>query len=236
MLPSPAPASVFAWAGAALFAASLGYFLFTYAVTFGRVATGEVTLRDLVWNLLIFTVFALHHTLFARLRIRDAIARTVPAGLERSVYVWVASALLIAVCWWWRPIPGVAWAIEGPAAWALLGAQLGGLWLTLRSAVMIDVWDLAGLSGKSGVRTAGSTEFKTSGPYGWVRHPIYAGWFLIVFAVPLMTTTRLEFAIVSGVYVLLAIPLEERTLRATAGAAYTRYAARVRWRLVPGVF
>jgi protein-S-isoprenylcysteine O-methyltransferase Ste14 len=79
-------------------------------------------------------------------------------------------------------------------------------------------------------------EFKSVGPYGWVRHPIYTGWFLLVFATTPMTGTRLLFALVSSAYLLLAIPLEERSLRATTAGAYERYSERVKWKLVPGVY
>lgn len=80
------------------------------------------------------------------------------------------------------------------------------------------------------------TEFKTTGPYGLVRHPIYLGWFLMVFGVPVMTGTRLVFAIVSCAYLLIAIPLEERTLQRTTGGRYEDYMRLVRWKLVPGVY
>ena len=224
--------NVFAWASAALFLVSLGYFLFTYTVTFAEPATGPVRTADLAWNAGLFTLFALHHSAFARTPLRRAVARSVPAGLERSFYVAVASILLILVCRWWRPVPGVAWAVEGPAAWMLRAGQLAGVWLTIRSAAIIDVRELAGLTRS---RPA-ATGFSTRGPYGWVRHPIYAGWFLLVFCVPLMTMTRLEFAVVSAMYILVAIPLEERTLRATAGAPYEAYARAVRWKLIPKLY
>jgi protein-S-isoprenylcysteine O-methyltransferase Ste14 len=235
---SPVLVGGFAWAGAILFVTSLGYFLFTYTFTFGRVTIREVAVADLLWNLTVFTVFALHHSVFARRPVREAIARTVPAGLERSVYVWIASLLFILVCRWWRPVPGVAWEWGGSVAWLFYAIQSAGIWLAIRSAAMIDVRDLAGLTRLSGTAAGDASApsvFKTSGPYGWVRHPIYAGWFLIVFASPVMTMTRLEFAVVSGVYLLIAIPFEERTLEATAGEAYARYASRVRWRVLPGV-
>ena len=51
-----------------------------------------------------------------------------------------------------------------------------------------------------------------------------------------MTMDRGLFALLGAVYVLVAIPLEEGTLRRTAGAAYARYASDVRWKLVPGVY
>jgi protein-S-isoprenylcysteine O-methyltransferase Ste14 len=82
----------------------------------------------------------------------------------------------------------------------------------------------------------GSWEFKTDGPYGWVRHPIYLGWFLIVFAVPAMTMTRVVFAVISGIYILIAIPLEERSLRRASRGSYDAYADLVRWKLVPWVY
>ena len=63
-------------------------------------------------------------------------------------------------------------------------------------------------------------------PYGWVRHPIYSGWFLIVFAVPVMTLTRLVFAVTSSAYLLIAIPFEERSLRRSSQGAYDQLCAR----------
>lgn len=238
---SPALVRVFAWAGATLFLGSLGYFLYTYQFTFGRVASGAVAVGDVAWNFSIFTVFALHHSILARLPIRAAVARIVPSGLERSVYVWIASTLLILVCWSWRQVPGEAWEVSGLAAWVLYAIQVAGIWLTIRSAAAIDIRELAGLARTpspelDAPHATAPIELKTSGPYGWVRHPIYSGWFLMVFSVPVMTLTRLEFAVVSSLYLLLAIPLEEGTMRATLGDAYTRYAARVRWKLLPGLY
>jgi protein-S-isoprenylcysteine O-methyltransferase Ste14 len=51
-----------------------------------------------------------------------------------------------------------------------------------------------------------------------------------------MTTTRFVFAVASAAYLLIAIPLEERTLRGMIPDGYGRYAATVKWRLLPGVY
>ena len=220
-----------------MFAGSLSYFLFTYVVTFGEITAGAFSPLAVTFNVALFSVFALHHSLFARERIRAAIARLVSPQLERSVYVWAASLMLIAVCMLWRPIPGAAWRIEGPAAWLFPAAQLVGVWLTLRSATVIDVWDLSGVRQASNWELGvGNWEFKTEGPYGWVRHPIYLGWFLMVFPVATMTMTRLVFAVVSGVYILVAIPLEERSIRRASGGSYDHYIKAVRWKLIPGLY
>jgi methanethiol S-methyltransferase len=242
----------FAWLGALLFGASLAYFLFTYAVTFGENQEAPAPLRAIAWNLGLFTVFALHHSVFARERVRAFVARTVPACLERSVYVWVASALLIAVCRWWQPIGGTAWSVAPPLGWLLYGVLATGVWLSVVSARTIDVWDLAGVrhvrasthrrsqipNPKSQHPTPKSQDitFHTKGPYGVVRHPIYLGWFLMVFGVPTMTGTRLMFALVSCAYLLIAVPFEERTLRHTTGGRYDEYIRLVRWKLVPWIY
>ena len=220
-----------------MFVGSLAYFLVAYATWFGQPAEGAVSMRAILANLLLFSGFALHHSVFARARVRQWIARSVPEGLERSHYVWVASVLFTGVCALWQPVAGVVWRVSGPAAWTLVGVQVAGLLLSFRAASAIDVLDLAGVRTKAANRDHfGTVEFKTTGPYGWVRHPIYAGWFLIVFAVPTMTMTRMTFAVISSVYVLIAIPFEERSLLASAGDAYRRYKGAVKWKVVPGVY
>lgn len=230
-----AAARVFSWTGALLFVVSLAYFLYSYLVTFGIVTAGtHGTVPAAAWNVAIFTAFALHHSIFARQPVRQWVMRTVPAGLERSFYVWVASLLFIVVCASWRAVAGVAWEVTGPAVWLMRGLQAIGIWLAVRSAAILDVRELAGLQPVA--RSTTEPEFKVIGPYGWVRHPIYAGWFLFVFAASPMTMTRLVFAVVSCAYLLAAIPFEERTIRSGSDGAYDRYMRQVRWKLVPGVY
>jgi methanethiol S-methyltransferase len=229
-----------AWGGAGAFVASLLYFLFSYDVTFVRPAEGQLELGVIGWNTALFSVFALHHSLFARGGIRASIQRTVPR-LERSLYVWIASLLFILVCLLWQPVAGVAWKLYGAPAYLLRLLHLTGIVLAVASAAAIDIWELSGVkqikdAGSMKQDPADESEFTTTGPYGLVRHPIYLGWFLLVFAVPHMTNTRLVFAIVSSVYVLIAIPFEERSLLASTPGAYERYKKRVRFRLVPGIY
>ena len=226
-----APARAFAWAGAALFLVSLLYCVLTYEGTMGRTAGASfAVLPNVLFNFALFSAFALHHSLFARERVRHRVQQLVSPGLERSVYVWIASLMLIAVCAAWRPVHGAVWEVTGPAAWLLRALQAAGVWLTIRSAAVIDVLELAG------VHESRTAEFRTQGPYGWVRHPIYSGWLLVVFSEPSMTATRATFAVVSGLYLLVAIPFEERSLLAGTGDGYRRYAAKVRWKLIPRLY
>ena len=230
----PLAARACAWGGTVLFVASLSYFLYAYVVTYGEIPPTSEAARPAAIDVLLFTVFALHHSVFARERVRTWVARTVPPTLERSVYVWIASVLFLAVCALWQPVAGLAWSIAGPLRWLLVALQAVAIWLVLRSAAMLDILELSGVRQLSPAPQ--TLVFKTSGPYGWMRHPIYTGWILFVFAAPTMTMTRLVFAAVSSAYLLIAIPFEERSMLATSKNAYVQYARRVPWKLVPGLY
>lgn len=233
MSPPRVTRAVLAWAGAGSFALSLLYCGFSYGVRMGqRVELGS-SLQPIVVNLALFTAFALHHSAFARSGLKAWVARRAGTDLERPIYVWIASLLLIAVCAAWQPVPGVLWTTPAWLHWLLRLVQLAGVWLTLRSVRLIDVWVLAGVRAPA---LPTETSFTTRGPYGVVRHPIYSAWLLLVWASPEMTATQAVFAAASSAYLVLAIPLEERSLERCGGVAYRRYKAHVRWKLVPGVY
>jgi methanethiol S-methyltransferase len=232
-------ARLFAWMGAGLFVLSLSYFLYRYWTAFG--VRTESAFRPVVvlWNVVLFSVFALHHSVFAREYVREALARAL-GPLERSFYVWLASLLFIAVCKLWQPLPGMVWELSGALGVALLLLQFTGVFISIYSAGVIDIWDLAGIrqihSQPPPANSQTEFEFKTTGPYGLVRHPIYLGWFLIVFGEGTMTMTRFAFAVVSCAYILIAIPLEERSIRRSSNGAYERYMKQVPRKLIPGLY
>ena len=189
-------------------------------------------MRDAVANVLLFTVFALHHSVMARTGARAWIARLFPPELERSIYVWIASVLFLGVCWMWQPLPGVIWQTRGPGI-ILYIAQAFGVALTIAAARIVGIWELAGVTQPD---PAKPIEFRAAGPFAIVRHPIYLGWVLMVFATTTMTTSRMLFAVTSTAYLVAAIPLEERSLLNTHRDAYGAYQKQMRWRLIPFVW
>lgn len=238
-------ARALAWAGGAAFVLSLGYFVYFYMVGLDVASRTQPGWRDaLGFDLALFSIFALHHSVMARSGAKRIIARVIPAPLERSSYVWAASLLLVLTCWLWRPIGGRFYQHAGLLRFVHLSIQLAGVWIIARATRMLDPLELAGI--RQAVRWTTDSEpgadgcrddtISNKGPYGWVRHPIYLGWLLMTFGVAHLTIDRMVFATISGIYLLVAIPFEERTLLATYGERYRSYMKRVRWRIVPFVW
>lgn len=229
----------FAWLAALAFAGSLALFAYRYVVSFGAGASGSASLEALasppaLVNFALFTAFALHHSVFARTGAKRLVRRYAPPSLERSIYTMVASVLFVLVCLWWRPVEGTAWTLSGP--WRILGytVQVIGVVVTLAGARALDFLELAGV--RQAMQVTRPHALETGGVYGLVRHPLYFAWALLVFGAPDMTMTRLSFALISTMYLAVAIPFEERSLAETFGPAYASYQQRVRWRMLPGLW
>jgi protein-S-isoprenylcysteine O-methyltransferase Ste14 len=235
-----------AWGGSALFAVSLIWFVYCYLVRFdtldgaSTVPTGaRAFIRPAGVDVLLFSIFSLHHSVFARSGAKAIVLKAVPPYLERSVYTWVASVLFLLVCTLWQPVPGTLYRLEGPWRAGAYALQLLGLLLTVHASRLLDALDLAGVRPVQRARRGDPPKhvpLETGGIYGFVRHPLYFAWALFVFATPAMTGTRAVFAVVSTAYLALAIPWEERALIDTFGDAYRAYQRRVRWRMVPGLY
>ena len=223
-------ARVFVWLGGVIFVTSLTLCLWWYLFVLGQ-ARPRPGWSPLLYDAILISVFALHHSLFARERIKRAMAAAIPERLLRSVYVWIASLLLVAVCLFWRSIGGELYDATGWRAVAHAAVQLAGMALIVQSVRAIDPLELAGIRAPSG-----HDRLKIAGPYRLVRHPVYLGWMLAAFGAAHMTGDRLAFAAITSCYLVVAVPWEERSLTRTFGDAYRRYQERVPWRVIPYVY
>jgi protein-S-isoprenylcysteine O-methyltransferase Ste14 len=231
--------TVVAWTGGGAFVASLGYFLYSFLQRFDSAPAGGPIVAPIAADVLLFSVFALHHSAFARTPFKAWVRSLVPAPLERSVYTWVASVLFVVVCWAWVPVPGVMYRIHNPFRILAYAMQGAGLLLTFLGSRALDVLDLAGvrpvLRARAGLSSP-HVPLSTAGVFGIVRHPLYFGWALLVGAAPDMTATRAVFALVSCAYLAVAIWWEERALVETFGVEYETYRRSVRWRMIPFIY
>src|SRR5450432_3471093 len=161
-------------------------------------------------------LFALQHSIMARPWFKRIWTRIVPDPVERSTYVLFSSVALLLLFWQWRPIGGVIWKIEsGIAQTIIFGLYAAGLLIVLLATFLINHFDLFGLRQVYLYmvgRPYTPLEFGTPFFYRFVRHPLYVGWLLTFWAAPVMTVAHLFFAVMTTVYILVAIQFEEADL------------------------
>jgi len=222
---------LFAWLGGALFVASLAFCAYLYFFRWaGTDLRGGWHAAGI--DALLLVVFSAHHSVFAREGVKRRLAQVIPERLLRSIYVWVAALLLIATCALWQPIGGAVFATHGVRTVLHVVVQLIGVWFIAKAVGTIDPLDLAGIRQVIQKKTG----LQVTGPYRVVRHPLYFGWMLVVFGAARMTGDRFAFAILTTIYLVIAIPWEERSLIAAFGGEYERYKQAVKWRMVPYVY
>lgn len=102
-------------------------------------------------------------------------------------------------------------------------------------AVLVQIAGLISLN-RSFAIVAANRGVKTSGLYGIVRHPMYAGYIPLFLGYYLLNTSLMNVAILILCYgfMFMRIHAEERIL--LQDAEYQEYARRVKWRLIPFVY
>jgi protein-S-isoprenylcysteine O-methyltransferase Ste14 len=184
----------------------------------------------LMIDLALLAVFAVQHSLMARPFFKRWIKQYIPAEAERSTYVLAASLALILLVRFWQPLGGLVWQVEAPGAVAVIyGLFAMGWLLVLVATFLINHFDLFGLR-QSWLALLGRpyvpVTFRQPWLYRQVRHPLYCGFFIALWATPVMTVTHLVFAAMASAYIVVGTLLEERDLKAEH-PEYAEYAQRV---------
>jgi protein-S-isoprenylcysteine O-methyltransferase Ste14 len=126
--------------------------------------------------------------------------------------------------------------LPGAVSWAKfnlpLGFQIIGLILAIACIpVILWVFNSIGKNISETVLTKESHELVTSGPYSFVRHPLYGAALLLLFSISLVFRDWiiLVYSLVGLVaFRMLVIPAEEKQLLDTFGEEYERYRNRTR--------
>ncbi|QHO78083.1 isoprenylcysteine carboxyl methyltransferase [Bradyrhizobium sp. CCBAU 051011] len=164
-------------------------------------------------------------------RMRPTFQADQPAADKKFMLVFV----LVALIW----LIAIGLDRRAHASDIPLALQMVGLAMYLLSTAFI-MWVFRANSFAAPVvkvQAARQHHVVSSGPYAFVRHPMYSGIMLFFVGVPLLLGSWWGVAIAPVFAVLFAIRarIEERAL-VEGLPGYADYAARVRYRLVPGVW
>jgi len=187
--------------------------------------------QALIVNIALLAVFAIQHSVMARPAFKRWWTKFVPEPAERSTYVLFSSVALIALFVFWQPMGGTIWNIQDPVGRIAMYSVFGFGWaLVLVTTFVINHFDLFGLRQVwlylRGIEYT-PLKFKVPGPYRFVRHPLYVGWFCAFWGTPTMTVAHFVFAVMTAAYILVAIYFEERDLIAHFGQRYVQYRRQV---------
>ncbi|MCP3475263.1 isoprenylcysteine carboxylmethyltransferase family protein [Bradyrhizobium sp. CCGUVB1N3] len=193
--------------------------------------TDSSAIEAVTINLLLMALFAVQHSVMARQQFKAWWTQFVPKHVERSTYVLLASLSLLLLFWQWRPLPAIIWDVQDPdVAATIVTLSFAGWVLVFTSTFLINHFELFGLqqvTQRLVDKQASPPRFRTPLFYKFVRHPLYLGFIIAIWAAPTMTVGHLLFASVITLYILLGIMLEERDLVALFGDEYRQYKQRV---------
>jgi protein-S-isoprenylcysteine O-methyltransferase Ste14 len=178
-------------------------------------------------DLALLLAFAVTHSALARRPAKEWLRRTLPACLETSAFSLVAGVQMTCLLVLWMPLPTPVWQIRDAAgrasAWSLFllgwGVVLIGF-ATLRNSRLFGLeqaW--AGARG----REPEPPSLRRVGIYRLLRHPLYAGTILALWATPEMSAGHFLLASVFTGYIVVGRHFEERDLERVHGEAWRRY-------------
>ncbi|MDH5436452.1 MAG: isoprenylcysteine carboxylmethyltransferase family protein [Gammaproteobacteria bacterium] len=191
----------------------------------------------LMIDVLLVALFGLQHSIMARKSFKSMITKIIPKASERSTYVLMSSIMLGIMVFFWQPLGGEIWHVESQAGQIALYALFGLGWSILfLASFLINHFELFGLQQvwhELRNKAAKDAQFKTPFLYKMVRHPIYLGWIIGVWATPIMTVTHLAFAVLTTTYIFIGVYFEERDLVKELGMDYVDYKRQVPM-IIPG--
>jgi methanethiol S-methyltransferase len=225
--------AIFALAGFAMVTAMF----FGMSASFGTVPWPWAALA----NAALIAQFPLAHSFFLTRQGNRWLTRLVPGQhgrtLATTTYATIASVQLLALFALWTPSGVVWWRADG-TTFILMCTAYAASWAVLAKASFdagaeVQSGALGWLSLLQNIRPI-FPDMPTTGLFRLIRHPIYLGFTLTLWTVPVWTPDQLVLALSFTAYCLIAPVLKERRFAALYGERFAAYRARVPY-VVPRV-
>jgi len=190
----------------------------------------------LLWNGCLFLLFGFLHSAFAQPEVHKLLNKVFPEEFLRSIFMVVTGLALILMMTCWQNTGIELYSL--PLSQRNLDILSVSLYVLLMSGNAIPLtkfgfFPFIGIKQifekKTGEkkRSEGTEKLITEGLYGIVRHPIYTFTLSAIALAPQMTLDRFWIFILSVVYLLFGVPVEEKKLVKEFGKPYLEYKTQV---------
>ena len=178
-------------------------------------------------NIALVFLFGLQHSVMARKTFKQWVVRYIPAHLERATFVLMSGVTMLTLIWFWQPLPGNVWTVDGALArTGILAIYFAGIAYALLSSLITNHFELFGLR-QAWLHLVGwpytALEFKRVWFYSYSRHPMMLGLLMVFWATPDMSLSRFCLAELLSVYLFAGILFEESCLIREFGDRYRNY-------------
>jgi protein-S-isoprenylcysteine O-methyltransferase Ste14 len=184
----------------------------------------------LFFDFCLSVVFFLQHSGMVRKPFRRFLSRFIPQAYVGAFYAISSGIVLIAVIIFWQESSSTVATAKGALRLllrAIFAASIVGFYYGTKALGFIDPFGIRAIKYPLQGKKPKETPLTISGPYRFVRHPLYFCVLLMIWSNPYLTMDRLLFNILWTVWIYIGAFLEERDLIADFGVAYMEYKRKV---------
>jgi protein-S-isoprenylcysteine O-methyltransferase Ste14 len=217
------------------------FILFLYGGPFLLVQMELTPGKALVWDGLLSVIFFAQHSGMVRRGFRNRLSNFIQPLYHGALYTIVSGLVLTGLIVFWQGSAISLYELQGPARWFVRGFSFitfAGCFWTIFSLRAFDTFGLDPIRAELNGKRIRSQEFVASGPYLWVRHPLYLLVILMLWSCPDLTADRLLFNVLWTVWIFVGAAFEEADLLADFGEKYSDYQSKVPmwipWKRRPG--
>jgi protein-S-isoprenylcysteine O-methyltransferase Ste14 len=182
------------------------FLIFLYVGSLDWVNFGLKEPTLLAFDALLCAVFFVQHSIMIRQSFKNRLHKIIPAYYHGAFYSISSGTILLILIILWQD-----------SHFYIFNQQDGIRTLFRIVSIMANI---------KGTKTTG-IPFIVSGPYRWVRHPLYFAMLLLIWSCPDVSIDRLLFNILWTVWIVVGTVLEERDLVDGFGEGYLDYQRKV---------
>jgi methanethiol S-methyltransferase len=214
--------------------------IFCYVGSLHLVRLGLSESGILFFDFCLSVAFFLQHSGMVRKPFRRFLSRLIREAYVSAFYAILSGIVLFAVIIFWQESSSTVATAKGALRLllrAIFAASLVGFYWGTKALGSFDPYGIRAIRYRLRGKKPKDTPLTISGPYRFVRHPLYFFVLLMIWSNPYLTLDRLLFNVLWTIWICIGALLEERDLVADFGEAYSEYKRKVPmlipWRIHP---